>query len=379
MSLIKNLNTHIKNNGSILTVIVGGAVILTQALIYQVPSASASDTVINTQVCQGGQTTVNMPSTTPANGASINTNHVNYKIQTDWANFLTVKLNGNQVFSQAVAYQAGVETTVPLSNLLPSPQTNTLTIEIKGGCPEQTITRTTQLTFLADVLNYATKSTKNRSPELTGEVNNPDLEVRVRINGYSGFFRAINHRNGRWTLPAGTIAPDLADGTYDIQVESFDLITNQIVQVRNYPNGLRIDNVAPDVTFNPQAEYDNRSPELTGTVNEPNTTIEITINGHTYTATNDSPSSWKLPAGAIKPLANGEYEVIIKATDAAGNVTEIRSHIKINAKNSFGFLIAPNTGYLRIGQTNIPSWLIYLIIIATISTIAVKRKSTAKA
>lgn len=375
MSLIKNLNINTKDKIQLLVFIIISSITFN----YFFPSRSlATDTTIKAQVCQDGPKTAAVVTTTPNNGASIHTSNINYKIQTDWANFLTVKLNGNTVFNQSVSYQAGVETTVPLTHLLASPQVNNITIEITGGCPETTVSHNTQLIFLADILSYNTQATQNRSPELNGEINNPNLEVRVYIQGRSGFFRAINHRNGKWTLPAGTITPDLEDGNYEVKVESFDTTHNQVIKTQTYTNGLKIDNLAPELTFNGQAEYDHRSPELNGAVSEPDAKIEITINNHTYTAINNGDGTWKLPPNTIKPLANGDYDIIIKVTDPAGNFTDIRTNFKINAKNSLGFLIPPNTGYLRIGRTNIPSWLIYLIIIATASGILIKRKQTNK-
>lgn len=375
MSLIKNLNINTKDKIQLLVLII----ISSMTFNYFFPSRSlAADTTIKAQVCQDGPKTAAVITTTPNNGASIPTSNINYKIRTDWANFLTVKLNGNTVFNQSVSYQADVETTVPLAHLLASPQVNNITIEITGGCPETTVSHNTQLIFLADLLSYNTQATQNRSPELSGEINNPNLEVRVYIQGRSGFFRAINHRNGKWTLPAGTITPDLEDGNYEVKIESFNTTHNQVIKTKTYTNGLKIDNLAPELTFNGQAEYDHRSPELNGTVSEPDAKIEITINSHTYTAINNGDGTWKLPPNTIKPLANGDYDIIIKVTDPAGNFTDIRTNFKINAKNSLGFLIPPNTGYLRIGRTNIPSWLIYLIIIATTSGILIKRKQTNK-
>lgn len=381
MSLTKSLNINIKNSGLALALMIGSSLITSQLAFYHSPLVSATDTVINAQVCQDGLKTASLVSTTPAHNESIRTSNVNYKIRTDWANFLTVKLNGNPVFNQAIAYQAGVETNVPLNNLLASPQTNTLTIEIKGGCPEQTITQTTNLIFLADILNYTKQNTKNRSPELQGEVNNPDLEVRVYIQGRSGFFRAINHRNGKWTLPAGTITPDLEDGVYDIRIESYNTTTSQVVMTKSFPRSLTIDNDPPSGGINDDKKdstSEDRSPEISGKVDDPNAKVKIEINGKEYDAINNGDGTWSLPKGSIDNLANGKYDIKIKIIDQAGNVSESNATININAKNSLGFLIPPNTGYLRIGRTNIPSWLIYLIIIATASGIFIKRKQTNK-
>lgn len=375
MSLIKNLNINIKNSGLVLASVFASLVCFNY---FSSPNVSATDTIINAQVCQDGPKTAELVATTPSSGSSIYTSNINYKIQTNWATSIVVNLNGNQIFNQSIAYQPGVETEFPINQLLASPQINNLTIEIKGGCPERTTTYNTNLIFLADIFHYNKQVTKNRSPELNGEINNPDLEVRVHIQGRSGFFQAVNHHNGSWTLPSGLITPSLDDGVYDVKIESFNTVTNQIVQVKNYPNGLKIDNIAPEITFDHQDEYNSRSPELKGLINEPNTKIEIIINGNSYEAIIKNDGTWQLPAGTIHPLANGSYDLAIKATDPAGNISELNFTININAKNSLGFLIPPNTGYLRIGRTNIPSWLIYLVVIAIVSSVFIRRKQASK-
>lgn len=378
MSLIKNLNINTKDKIQLLVLII----ISSMTFNYFFPSRSlAADTTIKAQVCQDGPKTAAVITTTPNNGASIPTSNINYKIRTDWANFLTVKLNGNTVFNQSVSYQADVETTVPLAHLLASPQVNNITIEITGGCPETTVSHNTQLIFLADLLSYNTQATQNRSPELSGEINNPNLEVRVYIQGRSGFFRAINHRNGKWTLPAGTITPDLEDGVYDIRIESYNTNTSQVVMTKSFPRGLTVDNDPPSGGINDDKKdstSEDRSPEISGKVDDPNAKVKIEINSKEYDAINNGDGTWILPKGSIDNLANGKYDIKIKIIDHAGNVSESNATININAKNSLGFLIPPNTGYLRIGRTNIPSWLIYLIIIATASGILIKRKQTNK-
>lgn len=380
MSLTKNLNIDIKNKHLAIFIISALALgCINQTWLHNV--ASANQTTINAQVCQGGQQTPNLVSTNPANGAITRTNHLNYVIRTDWASNLTVRLNGTQVFSQNLNYQAGLETIIPINSLLAHPQVNQIEIDIKGGCPESTITRSQTLIFQADILSLSETHTKSRSPELNGDVNNPDLEVRVYIQGRSGFFRAINHRNGKWTLPAGTITPDLEDGVYDIRIESYNTNTSQVVITKSFPRGLTIDNSPPSGGINDDKKdstSEDRSPEISGKVDDPNAKVKIEINGKEYDAINNGDGTWSLPKGSIDNLANGKYDIKIKIIDQAGNVSESNATININAKNSLGFLIPPNTGYLRIGRTNIPSWLIYLIIIATASGILIKRKQTNK-
>lgn len=63
-------------------------------------------------------------------------------------------------------------------------------------------------------LGAVTSSTTSdsRSPQLDGTVNDSEATVSVAINGST--YAAINNRDGTWTLPAGTITPDLTNGSY---------------------------------------------------------------------------------------------------------------------------------------------------------------------
>lgn len=80
-----------------------------------------------------------------------------------------------------------------------------------------------------------------------------------------------------------------------------------------------VDNIVPAVTIDSKSTSIT-SPEITGTVDDPNATIEVTILGNTFTATNNG-STWTLPQGTISPaLGNGTYNVQVDATDLAGNV-----------------------------------------------------------
>ncbi len=79
------------------------------------------------------------------------------------------------------------------------------------------------------------------------------------------------------------------------------------------------DTVVPSVTLHPLTT-NSTSPALSGTVSDPTAVITVTINGATYTATNNEDGTWSLPAGTIAPaLTDATYDVVVTATDAAGN------------------------------------------------------------
>lgn len=79
------------------------------------------------------------------------------------------------------------------------------------------------------------------------------------------------------------------------------------------------DLTAPIVTVDPLTTSDN-SPALTGTVNDDTTSIVITIDGSMYNASTITGGIWTLNGGIIVPLADGVYDVMVSATDSAGNV-----------------------------------------------------------
>jgi hypothetical protein len=80
------------------------------------------------------------------------------------------------------------------------------------------------------------------------------------------------------------------------------------------------DTVAPIVSVNPLSTS-NTTPTLTGSVNDPTATIQVTVAGQTYSATNNGDGTWTLPGSElVSPLGEGIYDVQVAATDPAGNV-----------------------------------------------------------
>ena len=58
-------------------------------------------------------------------------------------------------------------------------------------------------------------TTADNTPALTGTVSDPSATVQVTVNGTT--YAATNNGDGTWTLADNTIAPALADGTYDVR------------------------------------------------------------------------------------------------------------------------------------------------------------------
>ncbi|WP_422076039.1 Ig-like domain-containing protein, partial [Sulfitobacter geojensis] len=160
-----------------------------------------------------------------------------------------------------------------------------------------------------------TLSTLSDSPALSGDIDDNDATIEVTVN--SATYAATNNQDGSWTLAAGSITPALTDGVYEVVATATDLAGNESTD--NTTNELTVDLTAPVVTVNPSSTLSD-SPELTGTVDDNDATIAVTVNSETYAATNNQDGSWTLAAGEINSLAVGEYEVAVTATDDVGNV-----------------------------------------------------------
>jgi hypothetical protein len=61
------------------------------------------------------------------------------------------------------------------------------------------------------------------------------------------------------------------------------------------------------------------TPELTGTIDDPAASIEVTVDGQSHGATNNGDGTWTLADGTVSALADGTYDVHAEATDQAGN------------------------------------------------------------
>lgn len=74
----------------------------------------------------------------------------------------------------------------------------------------------------------------------------------------------------------------------------------------------------PVITVDSLSSQDG-SPELTGTIDDPDATIQITVDGNDYAATNNGDGTWVLSQGTIDPeLEGGNYNIVATATNAVG-------------------------------------------------------------
>ena len=196
-------------------------------------------------------------------------------------------------------YDLVVTATDGVGNVATDAQTDELTIDLTA--PEVTVD---------DVISGS------GTPELTGTIDDSAAQVNVEVNG--NLYVATNNGDGSWTLPEGTITPDLPGGLYDVVASATDLAGN--TGTDSSTDELTIDDQAPIVTVD-FLTTNVSSPELTGSVDDGNATISITVSGNSYSASNNGDGSWTLSAGTITPVLSEQvYDVEASATDPQGNV-----------------------------------------------------------
>ena len=156
--------------------------------------------------------------------------------------------------------------------------------------------------------------TNDATPALSGMIDDPTASVSVTVGGNT--YPATNNGDGTWSLADDTVTPALADGTYDAQATAADPASNFGTEV--VINDLVVDATPPTVTVDALTTTD-KTPPLSGTVNDPGATIQVTVDGNSYAATNNG-ATWTVADNVIAPdLAVGTYDVQVASTDAAGN------------------------------------------------------------
>jgi hypothetical protein len=196
-------------------------------------------------------------------------------------------------------YNVTATATDPVGNVGTDNTTNELTVDTK-----------------APIVTVNPLKTNDSSPSLTGTVDDPTATVTVTVNRQT--YTAKNNGDGTWTLASNTITPALLNGTYDITATATDTVGNIGTDPTN--NELTVDTKAPSITVNPLKTKDN-TPQLSGTVSDPNAAIQVTIGRQTYKAANNGDGTWTLADNIITPaLADGIYNVIATATDPVGNI-----------------------------------------------------------
>ena len=122
---------------------------------------------------------------------------------------------------------------------------------------------------------------------------------------------------GQWNL-VGTY--DFTAGTGGVTIRTDGTTSHVAADAVRF---LRVgDIVALTVTVDPLTTADT-TPELTGTVSNSAATVQVTVDGNTYAATNNGDGTWTLPDDTISPaLALGTYDVAVSADTGGTPVSD---------------------------------------------------------
>ena len=155
-------------------------------------------------------------------------------------------------------------------------------------------------------------TTTDKSPALTGTINDPAATISLKVAGQ--IFVAVNQGDSTWLLPSGSLTP-LSAGIYNVYVSASDPLGNTGVDLST--DELTIDLPAPVVTVDPLTTND-ASPGLSGTINDPQTQIEVTVAGQTLVATNNGDGTWTVGDNNISSLPEGVYDIQVDAKNLSG-------------------------------------------------------------
>ena len=121
---------------------------------------------------------------------------------------------------------------------------------------------------------------------------------------------------GRWQI---TRCRFLVEGTFEVIATATDAAGNSGLDATSNELTIDIPDVTPPtVTIDALDTFD-RSPELTGTIDDPTATIVVSVGGSDFGATNNGDGTWTLASGVIPDLNVGIFEVVVTATDPSLN------------------------------------------------------------
>ncbi|MEB5754525.1 Ig-like domain-containing protein [Citrobacter cronae] len=165
--------------------------------------------------------------------------------------------------------------------------------------------------------------TNDSTPTLVlSNIEKDVVAVSVTIDGTT--LQATKISDGVWTVTWGT---PLSDGECDVQVSATDAAGNTATQSFSFT----IDTVlsAPVIAMDAASDTSTVGDNITQTV-KPTfvvtnvdadvTKVEVTLNGNTQTLTKDASGNWIYTPET--PLADGNWTVEVKVTDAAGNTKQ---------------------------------------------------------
>ena len=164
---------------------------------------------------------------------------------------------------------------------------------------------------------------------------NADAGAVVNVTMQGVTHQTIAGSNGIWQ--AYFAASEIAPGTYDAQITATttDAAGNTATVFDTVHVDTRVDNLSVDAD---QIGGDNiisgaeqaDGAILTGTT-EPGSTVSVSMGSHTVQAVVDADGNWQAPFAASQiPLGEYTADVIVTATDQAGNVASVADTVRVD-------------------------------------------------
>ncbi|MEQ9878298.1 Ig-like domain-containing protein [Pectobacterium aroidearum] len=197
-------------------------------------------------------------------------------------------------------------------------------------------TLTLNTPFSDGILNAAEAGVAQTLSGTTG-IASPGQTVTATLGGvtYTGIVDAA----GNWTisLPVNGLQ-NLPNGTTALQVSVSDAAGNSStltsnITVARTPPTLTTANFATDNILNSTEVQSSQL--LTGTASPSSAgqTVTATLNGKTYSGTVGSDGTWSItiPSADLSNLSDGNYSIVTRLTDTAGNTTTATQAIVVDA------------------------------------------------
>ncbi len=212
-----------------------------------------------------------------------------------------VSVDGSPFTVQASGYQ-------PTLSATPSHTVTVRAYDMAGNVREQTVTYPPTVSIVAP----------------TTQLNAPITDTTIIVGGPNGMIINTVTITGATGFDCGTLPRAVPFNCTGGVIEETGIVTviattDTAVSVEN-SQSYEVDMIAPTVTVASLTTTE-RSPALSGTVNDPTATVTVTVNGIAYAALNDGAGGWLLPQGTISPaLGAGTYSVAVTAVDTFGNI-----------------------------------------------------------
>ncbi|WP_345977949.1 Ig-like domain-containing protein [Sulfurimonas sp. HSL3-7] len=168
--------------------------------------------------------------------------------------------------------------------------------------------------------------TNDTTPTISGTVDDTTASIVVTVAGSD--YDATNNGDGTWSVTV----PDedaLTPGDTMITVVATDPAGNESTAATTTTGSIAVDTTPPSVTINPLVTNDT-TPAISGTTDDGDADIIVSVGGNDYTANNNGNGTWTLDDDTIAALPEGPTSVTVTATDPAGNESVVTGEIVVD-------------------------------------------------